>query len=71
MDPFDYMQQELDAFCAAFDLEPESADEMLCNDDLSPFQRDWLLQFVQRWDDHAQQYPATARSHRNSDARSK
>jgi hypothetical protein len=37
-------------YCKAQGLECRSADEMLVDDSLTPAQRDWLSEFVTRWD---------------------
>lgn len=40
----------LHQFCELEHLVPESADEMLCNPDLTDTQREWLRTFVTIWD---------------------
>jgi hypothetical protein len=44
------LSDELEAYCKAQGLVPQSADEMLLSRDLTPDQRRWLSDFVRRWD---------------------
>jgi hypothetical protein len=53
------LTQELQDFCRAEGLPFESADELSCNPDITPGQRQWLLDFCARWDVQAERSQRT------------